>query len=325
MVNRLCIGPMSRAGRNADGPKAIVRLFPMTVHAEGAAAQAVKPEMCWASSGGYLVNQYSPVLQEKFEPTGALSVERVTSVRHWNDNLFSFSLTRPPTFRFRSGEFVMLGLQVDGRPLLRAYSIASPSWSDEVEFLSIKVPHGALTSRLQSIEPGDEVYLGKKPTGTLVVDALLPGRRLFMFSSGTGLAPFLSLGRDPEVYEKFEQVIIVHCVRSVSDLAYRDMLESQFACDPLVRDDALLRFQYIPTVTREHFRTTGRIGALITNGKLFEFGRTSPGFDPDSDRIMLCGSMPMIRDLSAQLETLGFAEGSNARPASYVVERAFVS
>ncbi|HWK35662.1 ferredoxin--NADP reductase [Sphingomonas sp.] len=258
-------------------------------------------------------------------PSGVLTVEQVRSVRHWNEHLFSFTLTRPQAFRFRSGEFVMIGLPSEGKPLLRAYSIASPAWSEELEFLSIKVPDGPLTSRLQRIAPRDEIFLGRKPTGTLVTDALRPGRRLFMFATGTGLAPFLSLARDPDVYEQFSQVVLVHSVRRVSDLAYRAELEAQLAGDPLVQDQALLQFVYVPTVTREPFRLSQRIGRLISEGSLFGHGITGPrALDPEQDRVMLCGSMAMIRDLSADLDALGFIEGSNAAPGDYVIERAFV-
>ncbi len=261
----------------------------------------------------------------KLAPSASLTVEQVRSVRHWNEHLFSFTITRPPSFRFRSGEFVMIGLPGEGRPLLRAYSIASPAYADELEFLSIKVPGGPLTSRLQLIEPGDPVYLSRKPTGTLVADALLPGKRLFMLSTGTGLAPFLSLARDPDIYDRFNQIQLVHCVRQVSDLAFRDELESQLAGDPLVQDQALLQFHYLPTVTREPFRTTGRIDALIDDGSLFGHPLTGPAqFDPATDRIMMCGSMAMIRDLQARFEALGFNEGSNASPGDFVIERAFV-
>ncbi len=261
----------------------------------------------------------------KLAPSASLTVEAVCSVRHWNDHLFSFTITRPPSFRFRSGEFVMIGLPGEGRPLLRAYSIASPAYADELEFLSIKVPDGPLTSRLQKIEPGDPVYLGRKPTGTLVADALLPGQRLFLLSTGTGLAPFLSLARDPDIYERFSQIQLVHCVRQVSDLAFRDELESQLAGDPLVQDQALLQFHYLQTVTRENFRTAGRIDALIDSGRLFGHPLTGPEhFDPATDRIMMCGSMAMIRDLEARFEALGFKEGSNAAPGDFVIERAFV-
>ncbi|WP_033074761.1 ferredoxin--NADP reductase [Sphingopyxis sp. MWB1] len=262
----------------------------------------------------------------KLAPSAALTVEEVLKVRHWNEHLFSFSISRPASFRFRSGEFVMIGLPGgEGRPLLRAYSIASPAYADELEFLSIKVPDGPLTSRLQKIQPGDPLYLGRKPTGTLVADALLPGKRLFMLSTGTGLAPFLSLARDPDIYDRFDQVQIVHCVRQVSDLAYRDELESQLAGDPLVQDQALLQFHYLPTVTRESFRNEGRIDALIDSGRLFGHPLSGPAqFDPATDRIMMCGSMAMIRDLGARFEALGFTEGSNASPGDYVIERAFV-
>lgn len=257
-------------------------------------------------------------------PSAALTMEEVRWVRHWNEHLFSFAITRPPTFRFRSGEFVMIGLPAEGRPLLRAYSIASPAWADELEFLSIKVPDGPLTSRLQLIQPGDPILLGRKPTGTLVADALLPGNRLFLFSTGTGLAPFLSLARDPDIYERFGQVIVVHSVRNVSDLAFRQELESHFADDPLVRDQGLLQLIYVPTVTREPFHTQGRIGDLIADGRLFRGLGGERRLDPATDRVMLCGSMAMIRDLSAALESAGFREGSNAAPGDFVIERAFV-
>lgn len=250
-------------------------------------------------------------------------------VRHWNEHLFSFAIERPTSFRFRSGEFVMIGLPGDedagGRPLMRAYSIASPAWSDEIEFLSIKVPDGPLTSRLQTIRPDDQLYLGRKPTGTLVLDALLGGKRLFLLSTGTGLAPFLSVARDPEVYDRFGQVVIVHSVRRVSDLAYHDELTAQLAGDPLVGDQALLQFHYVPTVTREPFRTCGRIDTLVENGHLFGPPLTgATAFDPEHDRVMLCGSTAMIRDTAAMLEACGFEEGSNNKPGHYVIERAFV-
>ena len=259
-----------------------------------------------------------------FAPTAALSVERVNWVRHWNEHLFSFAVTRPPSFRFRSGEFVMLGLPGEKRPLLRAYSIASAAYADELEFLSIKVPDGPLTSRLGHIQAGDQLYLGRKPTGTLVADALTPGSRLFLLSTGTGLAPFLSIVRDPDIYDCFGQITLVHSVRRVDDLANRVELESQLAGDPLVQDQALLQFNYVPTVTREPFRNTGRIGDLIASGRLFDKLSGPAQFDPETDRVMLCGSMAMIRDTAAMLDALGFTEGSNAKPGDYVIERAFV-
>lgn len=260
------------------------------------------------------------------EPTASLTVETVLSVRHWNEHLFSFTITRPPSFRFRSGEFVMIGLMGDnGKPLLRAYSVASPAWAEELEFLSIKVDEGPLTSKLQQIKEGDQIFLGRKPTGTLVADALLPGRRLFLIGTGTGLAPWMSLIRDPDIYDRFEEVVVVHSVRRVSDLAYREMLETNLAEDPLVDEAAARQLTYVPTVTREDFHTSARVGTLIDNGKLFEGGSATPQhLDPDHDRIMLCGSMAMIKEMGEKLDGLGFTEGSNAQPGEYVIERAFV-
>ncbi len=257
-------------------------------------------------------------------PSAALTVERVLSVRHWNEHLFSFTITRPASFRFRSGEFVMIGLNGDRKPLLRAYSVASPSWAEELEFLSIKVEDGPLTSKLQKIREGDEIYLGRKPTGTLVTDALLPGKRLILLSTGTGLAPFLSLIRDPDVYEFYEQVLVVHSVRRVSDLAFREELEAKLAGDPLVEDQAAAQLHYLPTVTREPFPTTRRIGALIEDGSLFADLQGEAKLNPETDRVMMCGSMEMIKELAATLDGLGFEEGSNAKPGHYVIERAFV-
>ncbi|MET0270166.1 MAG: ferredoxin--NADP reductase [Sphingomonas sp.] len=262
--------------------------------------------------------------KQTLAPSAALTVETVLSVRHWNEHLFSFTISRPASFRFRSGEFVMIGLNGDRKPLLRAYSVASPSWAEELEFLSIKVEDGPLTSKLQKIEAGDEIYLGRKPTGTLVTDALLPGKRLILLSTGTGLAPFLSLIRDPDVYEFYEQVLVVHSVRRVSDLAFREELEGRLAGDPLVEDQARAQLRYLPTVTREPFPTTKRIGALIEDGALFADMEGEARLDPATDRVMMCGSMEMIKDLAAMLEGLGFEEGSNAKPGHYVIERAFV-
>ena len=253
-----------------------------------------------------------------------LTSETVLSVHHWDPYLFSFTLTRPPSFRFESGEFVMLGLMNGEKPLLRAYSMASPSWDEKLEFLSIRVPDGPLTSRLGTIVPGDQVLLGKKPTGTLVADALLPGKRLFMLATGTGLAPFMSVARDPAIYDRFEQLVIVHSVRQVIDLAYRDQLEASFGDDPLVGDIAPGRLHYVPTVTREAFRTQGRIGDLITSGALFANVGGAADFDPETDRVMMCGSMAMIRDFAARFDALGFSEGANSHPGHYVIERAFV-
>lgn len=266
-------------------------------------------------------------VHQGFELSAApsLFIEKVNWVRHWSEGLFSFAITRPASFRFRSGEFVMIGLQDENRPLLRAYSIASPAWAEELEFLSIKVPGGPLTSRLCHIRPGDSIYLGRKPTGTLVPDALRPGKRLFMLASGTGLAPFMSIARDPEIYDRFAQVVLVHSVRAIADLAYRDELDSHLASDPLVQDQALCQFHYIPTVTREAFHTTGRIGSLIANGQLFRNFIGPARLEPEKDRIMLCGSMAMIREQAAHLAAAGFREGANNNPGDFVIERAFVS
>ncbi|MGH7020083.1 MAG: ferredoxin--NADP reductase [Brevundimonas sp.] len=253
--------------------------------------------------------------------------QRVRWVRRWTDHLFSFAIDRPEDFRFRSGEFVMIGLpSLDGagKPTLRAYSIASPSWSDELEFFSIRVADGPLTSRLVDIQPGDEVLLGKKPTGTLVLDALKPGRRLFLIGTGTGLAPWLSVVRDPETYERFEQVVVTHTVRQVADLAYRDFLQSELFEDPLAGEIAQGRLTYYPTVTREAFERPGRITDRITNGDFFRDLGLDDRFDQAFDRVMLCGSTAMIREAAALLESHGLSEGSNAEPGGYVLERAFV-
>lgn len=263
-------------------------------------------------------------------PSDAQFYEDVLWVKHWTDRLFSFAIARPPSFRFRSGEFVMIGLPPraelgETKPILRAYSIASPSWDEQLEFLSIKVADGPLTSRLQHIQPGDKVIMGKKPTGTLVLDALKPGKRLFLFGTGTGLAPFLSVARDPDAYAKFEQVIVGHGVREVAELAYRDLWESEIYEDPIVGDDCQGRLVYYPTVTREPFERAGRFTDLITSGKLFsDLGLPGVQFDPAEDRVMLCGSMVFIKDMAALLESHGMVEGSNAEPGDFVLERAFV-
>ncbi len=257
--------------------------------------------------------------------SGAFAEETVTWVRHWTDRLFSFRTTRDPGFRFQSGQFVMVGLMVEGKPLVRAYSIASPGFADEIEFLSIKVPDGPLTSHLLNIQPGDEVLMGKKPTGTLVLDALKGGKRLFLISTGTGLAPFLSVARDPETYERFEQVIIVHTVREVAELAYRDLFEKDIFDDELVGEQAKTQLVYYPTVTREPFERQGRITDRAASGELFcDLGLDRTTFDAAEDRAMICGSMAMIKDVAAMLEAHGLVEGSNSEPGDFVIERAFV-
>ncbi|QBQ47568.1 ferredoxin--NADP reductase [Brevundimonas naejangsanensis] len=247
-------------------------------------------------------------------------------VRHWNDQLFSFGVKRPEDFRFRSGEFVMIGLPGadGGKPILRAYSIASPFWAEELEFFSIKVEDGPLTSRLQKIVAGDSVLMGKKPTGTLVLDALTGGERLWLIGTGTGLAPWLSVARDPETYSRFRQVIVCHTVRNVADLAYRDFFSHEIHDDPLIGDEAKAQLTYYPTVTRERFETPGRITDRIKSGDLFADLQLPIGFSPNSDRVMLCGSMAMIKETGELLESHGLKEGSNAEPGDYVLERAFV-
>jgi ferredoxin--NADP+ reductase len=262
------------------------------------------------------------------EPTAAYTVEDVLWVRRWTDRLFSFAVTRPQSFRFRSGEFVMLGLPAqpgEKKPLLRAYSIASPHFAEELEFLSIVVEDGPLTSRLQHVLPGDPLLLGRKPTGTLVLDALKPGRRLFLVGTGTGLAPWLSVARDPETYERFERVIVTHTVRTVADLAYRELFEAEIFGDELIGEQAREQLSYYPTVTREPFKHAGRITDRILSGACFaDLGLDCTRFDPAVDRVMLCGSMAMIKEFAALLESQGLAEGSNAEPGDFVLERAFV-
>jgi ferredoxin--NADP+ reductase len=252
-----------------------------------------------------------------------LSEERVLSVHHWNDRLFSFRTTRDPGLRFRSGHFLMMGLEVDGRPLLRAYSVASAHYEDHLEFYSIKVPDGPLTSRLSHVRPGDAVLVSRKPTGTLVLGNLLPGKRLYLLGTGTGLAPFMSLIRDPEVYERFEQVIVVHGVRTVSELGYSDYIRSELPRNQLIGDEVRAKLRYYPTVTREAFEHQGRITRLIEHGTLTaDLGL--PGLDPAHDRVMICGSPAMLRDTVAILERRGFGEGNSSEPGDYVIERAFV-
>jgi ferredoxin--NADP+ reductase len=249
--------------------------------------------------------------------------ERVLSVHHWTDRLFSFTTTRDPALRFSNGHFTMIGLRVDGKPLLRAYSIVSANYEEHLEFLSIKVPDGPLTSRLQHIQVGDTIIVGKKPTGTLLIDYLLPGKRLYLLGTGTGLAPFLSVVRDPETYEKFEEVVVVHGVREVAELAYHQLLNEDLAKDELLGEVVAGTLKYYPTVTREPFRNQGRMTDLIENGKLFtDLG--VPPLDPAVDRVMICGSPAMLRDLKRLLEERQFKEGNTTKPGDFVIERAFV-
>ena len=249
--------------------------------------------------------------------------QTVTSVKHWNDRLFSFRVTRPKSLRFRSGEFVMIGLlKDDGRPLLRAYSIASPSWDEELEFYSIKVQDGPLTSRLQHLQVGDEIILRPKPVGTLVLDALLPGKRLYMVATGTGIAPFASLSREPEVYEKYDQVILTHTCRTQDELAYGQDLMERIRQDPLIGEEAAKKLFYYPTTTQGPSAKEGRITTLLENKELFD-DLDLPPLGPD-DRVMICGSMGLNKDMKEICEAAGLKEGANSEPGGFVLEKAFV-
>ncbi len=249
--------------------------------------------------------------------------ETVLSVHHWTDRLFSFTTTRDLSLRFLNGHFTMIGLRVNGKPLLRAYSVASPNYQEHLEFLSIKVQDGPLTSKLQHIQVGDKLVVGKKPTGTLVIDYLLPAKRLYLMSSGTGLAPFMSIVRDPATYEKFSEVVLVHGVREVAELAYHDYLTNELPRDEFLGEMVSQQLRYYPTVTREAFRNTGRITDLIESGKLFtDLG--VPAINPADDRVMICGSPGLLRDLKGLLEVRGFKEGNTSKPGDFVIERAFV-
>ena len=252
----------------------------------------------------------------------AFNEEKVLTVHHWTDRLFTFTTTRDPSLRFSNGHFTMIGLKVNGKPLLRAYSIASANYEEHLEFFSIKVDEGPLTSKLQHIQPGDTIIVGRKPTGTLVLDYLLPGKRLYMLATGTGLAPFLSIVRDPDTYERYEQIVLVHGVRQVDELAYHDLLLEHLPAHEFLGDMVTSKLRYYPTVTRESFRTMGRIPELIETGKLFDDLGVS-ALDPASDRVMICGSPGMLRDLKQMLEKRGFKEGNTSTPGDFVIERAF--
>ncbi len=253
----------------------------------------------------------------------ALNREQVLSVRHWTDSLFSFTTTRDPGFRFQSGQFAMMGLEIEGRPLLRAYSMASAHYEENLEFFSIKVPDGPLTSRLQKIREGDIVLVGRKATGTLIVDNLLPGNRLLLLSTGTGLAPFVSLVKDPEIYERYESIVLVHGCRQVSELAYGEEVVGRLRNDEIFGEMLEGKLHYYPTVTREPFRNRGRITDLISSGKLFD-DIEQERLSVATDRVMLCGSPGMLEDLRVMFESEGFAEGNHSEPGHFVVEKAFV-
>lgn len=245
-------------------------------------------------------------------------------VHHWSDGYFSFRTTRDPGFRFHSGQFVMAGIPIDGKPLVRAYSIVSPPYDDALEFLSVIVEEGRLTSRLKDIGPGDRVLVSSKPTGSLVLHDLNPGKTLYLFSTGTGLAPFMSIVRDPEAYEAFEHIVLIHTVRRVIDLTYHDYLENELPNHEFLGDEVRQKLIYYPTVTREPFRNQGRITDLIASGRMFDDIGLAP-LDPATDRAMICGGVAMLADISAMLDAKGFiASHGHGHPGDYVIERAFV-
>ncbi len=275
------------------------------------------------------MTEYTPVTTTTATKVPTLpDAQTVLDVKHWTDRLFSFRVSRPQSLRFRSGEFVMIGLlKDDGKPLLRAYSIASPAWDDELEFYSIKVQDGPLTSRLQHIKSGDQIILRPKPVGTLVHDALLPGNRLWFFATGTGIAPFASLIREPQTYEDYDQIILTHTCREVAELEYGRQLVDQVKNDELMAElvgaKNLQKLVYYPTTTREDSPKMGRITTLIKDGTLFgDLDVTD--FGPDKDRAMVCGSIGLNTDIKEILESYGLREGANSEPAEYVIEKAFV-
>lgn len=249
--------------------------------------------------------------------------ETVIDVHHWTDSLFSFRTTRDPGFRFQSGQFTMMGIEADGRPLTRAYSIASSPYDDTLEFFSIKVPHGPLTSKLQNLRNGDPILIGKKAVGTLLYDNLLPGKRLYLLSTGTGLAPFLSIIKDMEVYDRFETVVLVHGVRQVAELAYTDFIGEDLQNDEFIGAAVRSQLLYYPTVTREPYRNRGRLTDLIRSGQLFT-DLSLPPFDLTEDRMMLCGSPDMLSETKFLLLEQGFSEGSQSTRGHFVIEKAFV-
>jgi ferredoxin--NADP+ reductase len=252
-----------------------------------------------------------------------LAREQVTSVHHWTDSLFSFTATRNPAFRFRSGQFAMIGLEVGGRPLLRAYSMASANHEEQLEFFSIKVPDGPLTSRLQHLQVGDTILVNGKPTGTLILDNLMPGRNLYLMATGTGLAPFLSIIKDPDTYERYEKIVLVHGCRHVAELAYEKLITEELPQHEFLGELVSGQLIYYPTVTREPFKNRGRLTDLITSNKLFdEIGL--PPLSIEHDRVMMCGSPSMLADLVTILKSRDFKEGNHSTPGHYVIEKAFV-
>ncbi len=253
----------------------------------------------------------------------AFNEEKVLTVHHWNDTLFSFTTTRDQSLRFKTGQFVMIGLQVDGKPLMRAYSVVSAHYEDHLEFYSIKVQDGPLTSRLQHLQPGDTLLVSRKPTGSLIIDNLKPGKNLYLLSTGTGLAPFMSVIRDPEFYEAFDKIILTHGVRWKSELGYFEHITEEMPEDENFGELVREKLIYYPTVTREDFERQGRLTDLIESGQLFE-DIGLPPLNPENDRVMICGSPSMLKDLVEILEKRGFVEGTSHAPGDYVIERAFV-
>jgi ferredoxin/flavodoxin---NADP+ reductase len=282
-----------------------------------------QPEEHWMADIAPAQTYRDKIQKPVIEAPDTVFAETVTRVTHYTDRLFSFRITRPASFRFRSGEFVMIGLPDAGRPVFRAYSIASPAWDEEIEFFSIKVPDGALTSKLANIRVGDTIWMKKKPVGTLVLDALRPGKRLYMLSTGTGFAPFASLIRDPETYEKFDQVIVTHTCRELAELQYGFDRVAGLQDDPLIGEFAAGKLFHYPSTTREASDRMGRITTLIETGKLFsDLG--VPTLNPETDRVMICGSSEMLADVKALCEDFGLTEGSNSQPGDFVIEKAFV-
>jgi ferredoxin/flavodoxin---NADP+ reductase len=272
---------------------------------------------------GKKLNCSTPRRQEKRKHMSAFYREKVLSVRHWTDTLFSFTATRDSGFRFQNGQFAMIGLEVEGRPLLRAYSMASANHEEELEFFSIKVADGPLTSKLQKIREGDTILVGRKATGTLITGNLIEGKRLLLLSTGTGLAPFASLIKDPDVYERYESIVLVHGCRQVSELAYGEELVAKLRDDELFGPLLSEKLVYYPTVTREPFRNRGRITDLITSNQLFNDIHQGP-LDIATDRIMMCGSPGMLEELRQLFVSRGFLEGSHSEPGHFVIEKAFV-
>lgn len=249
--------------------------------------------------------------------------EKILTVHHWTEKLFSFTTTRDPSFRFLNGQFTMIGIEIEGKPLMRAYSMVSANYEETLEFLSIKVPDGPLTSRLKDVQPGDTLLVNSKAVGTLILQNVLPGKHLYLLSTGTGMAPFMSIIKDPETYERFEKVILVHGTRQVGELAYDDFLRRELPNNEFFGEQVRNQLIYYPTVTRETYEHQGRITDLIEAGKL-EADIGLPPINKGDDRVMICGSPEMLRDLKNMFEARGWDEGNMSTPGHFVIERAFV-